>query len=68
VQGLYDTMANLTGFHEPPRYEPARPGELQRSAVDPGKAKIHLGWTPFTVLEEGLSLTLEHFKAQRTGR
>ena len=68
VQELYDVMANLTGFHEPPRHEPARAGELQRSAVDPGKAKIHLGWTPFTVLEQGLSLTLEHFKAQRAGR
>jgi UDP-glucose 4-epimerase len=67
VQDLYDIMAKLTGFRDPPRYEPARAGELQRSAVDPGKAKIHLGWTPFTALEDGLSLTLEHFKAQRAG-
>ena len=68
VQQLYDLMAKLTGFREPPRYEPARAGELQRSAVDPGKAEIHLGWKPFTSLEEGLARTLEHFKAQRAGR
>ncbi len=65
VQQLYDLMAMLTGFREPARYEPARTGELQRSAVDVGKAEIHLGWTPFTGLEEGLARTLEHFKAQR---
>ncbi len=65
VQQLYDVMAKLTGFREPARYEPARTGELQRSAVDVGKAEIHLGWTPFTGLEEGLARTLEHFKAQR---
>ncbi len=36
VQQLYDVMAKLTGFREPPDYKPARAGELQRSALDPG--------------------------------
>jgi UDP-glucose 4-epimerase len=67
VQQLYDLMAKLTGYHEPARYEPARTGELQRSAIDPGKAEIHLKWKPFTSLEEGLARTLEHFKALRAG-
>ncbi|HEV7524494.1 MAG TPA: NAD-dependent epimerase/dehydratase family protein [Acidimicrobiia bacterium] len=67
VQQLYDLMAKLTGFREPARYEPARTGELPRSAVDPAKAKIHLGWTSFTTLEEGLARTLEHFKGMRAG-
>jgi UDP-glucose 4-epimerase len=65
VQGLYDVMAKLTGFREGAEYKPARTGELQRSAVDASKAALHLGWKPFTELEEGLALTLEHFKAQR---
>ena len=67
VQQLYDIMAKLTGFKEPAQYEPARTGELQRSAIDPGKAEIHLGWKPFTGIEEGLARTLEHFKGQRAG-
>ncbi len=67
VQGLYELMAKLTGYREPARSEPARTGELQRSAIDPGKAEIHLGWKPFTPLEEGLARTLEHFKGQREG-
>jgi UDP-glucose 4-epimerase len=67
VQQLYDLMAKLTGFREPARFESARAGELQRSAVDVGKAEIHLGWRPFTTLEEGLARTLEHFKGLRAG-
>ncbi len=65
VQQLYDGMAKLTGWKEPAQYMPPRPGEVQRSALDPGRAAIHLGWKPFTALEEGLARTLEHFKGQR---
>jgi UDP-glucose 4-epimerase len=67
VQELYDLMAKLTGYREPAQYAPARTGELQRSAVDTGRAGMQLGWKPFTTLEEGLARTLEHFKAQRAG-
>jgi UDP-glucose 4-epimerase len=66
VQQLYDLMAKLTGFKEPAQYAPPRPGELARSALDPGRAAIHLGWKPFTMLEEGIARTLEHFKGMRS--
>jgi UDP-glucose 4-epimerase len=65
VQQLYDVMAKLTGWKEPAQYAPPRTGEVQRSALDPGRAAIHLGWKPFTPLEEGVARTLEHFKGQR---
>jgi UDP-glucose 4-epimerase len=65
VQQLYDAMAKLTGFRAAADYKPARAGELQRSAIDPGRAELHLGWKPFTTLEEGLARTLEHFQGQR---
>jgi UDP-glucose 4-epimerase len=65
VREIYDLMGKLTGFHEPARIQPARTGELARSAIDPGKAEIHLGWKPFTPLEEGLARTLEYVKAVR---
>jgi UDP-glucose 4-epimerase len=67
VQDLYDLMAKLTGYREPAQYAPARTGELERSAVDTGRAGMQLGWKPFTSIEEGLARTLEHFKAQRAG-
>jgi UDP-glucose 4-epimerase len=67
VQQLYDAMAKLTGFKRPAAYKPARTGELQRSAVDASRAELHLGWKPFTPLDDGLARTLEHFKAGRVG-
>jgi len=59
VVDLYDLMARLTGFEEEARFGPERPGELLRSALDPGRAAIHLGWKPWTSLEDGLERTLE---------
>jgi UDP-glucose 4-epimerase len=68
VQQLFDTMAKLIGFKDAAKYSPPRAGEVQRSALDPGRAAIHLGWKPFTSLEEGIARTLEHFKGERTAR
>jgi UDP-glucose 4-epimerase len=68
VQQLFDVMATLTGFKQTARYDPPRLGELQRSALDPARAALHLGWRPWTSLEEGVARTLEHFKGQRAGR
>jgi UDP-glucose 4-epimerase len=62
VQQLFDIMARVTGFKDPAHYAPARPGELQRSALDPGRAAIHLGWKPWTARDEGLRKTLESFR------
>jgi UDP-glucose 4-epimerase len=62
VQQLFDRMAHLTGFKDPAHYAPPRLGELSRSALDPGRAAIHLGWKPWTGLDEGLRRTLEWFR------
>jgi UDP-glucose 4-epimerase len=65
VQQLFDSMARQAGFGEPARYAPPRAGELRRSALDPGRAAIHLGWQPFTRIDEGLARCLEHFRMTR---
>jgi UDP-glucose 4-epimerase len=65
VQQLFDAMARQTGFAEPARYAPPRTGELRRSALDPGRAAIHLGWEPFTTLDEGLGRSIEYFRGVR---
>jgi UDP-glucose 4-epimerase len=67
IQQLFDVMARLTGFKQHARYDPPRPGEVERSALDPSRAGIHLGWEPWTTLEEGVARTLEHFKGQLAG-
>jgi UDP-glucose 4-epimerase len=52
-------MAAAAGVADAPVVEaPARPGELARSALDAGRARIHLGWTPWTTLEEGTAAVL----------
>jgi UDP-glucose 4-epimerase len=66
VLELFDVMARLTGFNDDARFAPERPGELLRSALDPGRAAIHLGWKPWTSLEDGLGRTLEWHASHRT--
>ena len=64
VLELYATMARLTGYGEPPNRAPERAGELLRSSLDPGRAAIHLGWKPWTVLDDGLARTIEWFRTR----
>ena len=35
--------------------------------IDPGRAAIHLGWKPWTTLDEGLALTIDWFRAPPEG-
>jgi UDP-glucose 4-epimerase len=62
VLDLYDALGHLTGYQDPPNRAPARAGEVERSALDPGRASIHLGWKPWTTLDEGLALTVDWFR------
>jgi len=59
VNELLHTMAAAAGVDAQVHRAPARPGELQRSALDPTRAAIHLGWRPWTTLEEGSAAVLE---------
>jgi UDP-glucose 4-epimerase len=65
VNQLYGVMAATAGVTDPPRYAPERPGELRRSALDPGRAAEHLGWRPWTPLDEGTASVLRWFHRQR---
>jgi UDP-glucose 4-epimerase len=64
VLELFRAMAGLVDFRQEPRFAPERPGELARSALDPGRAAIHLGWKPWTPLSDGLARTLEWHRAR----
>jgi UDP-glucose 4-epimerase len=65
VNTLYRTMAQTAGVTAAAQREPARAGELARSALDPGRAAIHLGWKPWTSLEDGTSAVLRWFAKER---
>ncbi len=62
VNDLYAAMARAAGVDRPAAMGPARPGELQRSCLDPGRAAIHLGWKPWTTVEDGAPRVLDWFK------
>ncbi len=53
VNDLYRRVSAAVGVDRPARQAPARTDELQRMAVDPGRAAIHLGWQPWTDLSKG---------------
>jgi UDP-glucose 4-epimerase len=67
VNQLYSIMATLASATVPAKYAPLRPGELRRSALDPSRAAVQLGWSPWTTLEEGTSEVLRYFSRQAAG-
>lgn len=65
LDGLRDAGRSMNGDGPPadsafePTFDAARPGEVKRISIDPGRAAEELGWSPTTPLEEGLRRTLE---------
>lgn len=67
VRDLYAAMAAFAGVDRPPRPAAARPGEVQRCAVDPGRAAIQLAWKPWTPLEDGVARVLDEARSGAGG-
>nr|MBO2501735.1 NAD-dependent epimerase/dehydratase family protein [Thermoanaerobacterales bacterium] len=65
INDLYDAMAAVAGVDRPPQPAAARPGEVQRSALDPGRAAMQLGWRPWTDLDAGIAQVLERARGRR---
>jgi UDP-glucose 4-epimerase len=53
VRELWATMAGAAALA--PRVGAARPNDLARLSLSPVRARIQLGWSPFTTLEDGLA-------------
>ena len=53
---LRDLWARITSGneHTSPEVAPARSDDLLRFAVSPVRARIHLGWSPWTDWSEGV--------------
>ena len=65
VNDLYRTLAARAGVDRPAVTAPPRAGELQRSCLDPSRARIHLGWQPWTSLEDGATAVIDWFRSRR---
>jgi len=57
VTELHAACRRVTGYEREPDYEPARPGDVRRSVIDPSLAERELVWRPEHELEDGLRLT-----------
>jgi len=64
VLELAEAAGRVTGRTPVLRMEPARPGELLRSALDPGKADRELGWRPEVSFDDGLVSLMEWFQSE----
>jgi UDP-glucose 4-epimerase len=60
VNQLYATLARAAGVDLPAVQAPARPGELDRNALDSARAAVQLGWKPWTDLTTGTTAVLDH--------
>jgi len=57
VVELYAGCRRVTGSATEPAFAAARPGELARSFLDPGRARSELGFSASVSLDEGLGAT-----------
>ena len=60
---MYRHLARIAEFPEPPDYQPAKPGEIRRNALDARRIRRELGWTPRVGLSEGLALVINAYQA-----
>jgi UDP-glucose 4-epimerase len=63
VSDLHRACADTAGVGDAPKFGEARLGDVQRSVIDPGRARHELGWTPRVGLHEGLRHTWEWMQA-----
>jgi UDP-glucose 4-epimerase len=59
VAALYQLVAAAVGVERRAVAAPRRPAEQVRLCLDPSRAEIHLGWKPWTSIEEGVGILVE---------
>ncbi len=57
VLSLHEACAAAAGVAAKPSFEPARLGDLRRSALDVSRARDELGFAAATTLADGLAAT-----------
>jgi UDP-glucose 4-epimerase len=63
VLDLASVIGSVTGLTVDPVLAPARPGELQRSALAVQRARLDLGWSATTALADGVRAVCEWIEA-----
>lgn len=66
VEQAYREICRLLGGGPPPRFGPARRGDVRHSLADISRARTELGWEPRVSFSEGIRATLESLKQAQT--
>ena len=64
VRAVFAAVAAAAGYHGEPAFEPARPGELRLSRLDPTLARRELGWRARVAFPQGVARTVEAMRAR----
>jgi len=64
VRTIFDALQAAAGTALEPELAPLRPGELERSCMDPGRAQRDLGWRAEVELADGLASTYRELVAE----
>ncbi len=64
VLKLYDSIVGAVGADIAPVMAAGKRGEQLRSCLDPSAALAHLGWEPWTSLQDGLAATVASIRAR----
>lgn len=63
IQRIFDLLAQVAGYGQPPTYGEPRRGDVLRIALDPSRALAELGWRAQIPLLDGLRTTYDYFRA-----
>ncbi len=62
VNELLSRLQEISGIRIPPRFEPARSGDIRHSLSSIAQARAHLGYEPRINFQDGLAATWEGFR------
>jgi len=62
IREIFDAMAEVAGYSQPPNFGPARTGDVVRIVLNPSLAKAELGWEARMPLHDGLATTYAYFR------
>jgi UDP-glucose 4-epimerase len=65
IRDIFDSLAEVAGYAQQPKFGPARTGDVVRIVLDPTLANTHLGWQASMPLHEGLARTYAYFRNGR---
>lgn len=64
---VFEAVRKAVGVAVEPIYGQKRPGELDRIALDSARAAQLLGWRPRVSFEDGVPMTVAHYKSRGEG-